>query len=146
MTLEEQNHLSKEIKSLKRKGSFAGETSKKACIEEMVPTTPIQASPTPKFDAATSSLALPDESTLPTSSEWEEVIERKKKKEKNAIAKKLGHYLFAHSKVADLHQVETFQALQEAQVEVEKVQAEVDCLKVASEIQTPEVEHLREAL
>ncbi|KAG1327679.1 hypothetical protein COCNU_01G016130 [Cocos nucifera] len=58
----------------------------------------------------------------------------------------VGHYLFAHWKLADLHQVEASKALQEAQVETERVQSEVDHLKVALEIQTIEVECLREAL
>ncbi|EHA8589601.1 hypothetical protein COCNU_scaffold011291G000010 [Cocos nucifera] len=52
----------------------------------------------------------------------------------------------AYLKVADLYQIEAFRALQEAQVEIEKVRAKVDCLKVASEVQTTEVEHLREVL
>ncbi|KAG1342511.1 hypothetical protein COCNU_05G007400 [Cocos nucifera] len=58
----------------------------------------------------------------------------------------LGHYLFAHSKATDLHQAEASKALQEVQMEVERVQAKVDRLKVASKIQTTEVEHLREVL
>ena len=58
----------------------------------------------------------------------------------------LGHYLFVHLKVANLHQVKAFKVLQEAQMENESVRVEVDHLKVASKIQTTEVERLREAL
>ncbi|KAG1338499.1 hypothetical protein COCNU_04G008050 [Cocos nucifera] len=45
---------------------------------------------------------------------------------------KLGHYLFAHSKMANLHQVEFSKALCEAQAEIERIQAEVERLKMAS--------------
>ncbi|EHA8588072.1 hypothetical protein COCNU_scaffold004059G000010 [Cocos nucifera] len=56
------------------------------------------------------------------------------KKERNAIAKKVKR------------KAEAFRALQEAQAEIEKVQAEIDCLMVASVVQTIEVDYLREAL
>ncbi|KAG1327731.1 hypothetical protein COCNU_01G016650 [Cocos nucifera] len=57
---------------------------------------------------------------------------------------KLGHYMFAHSKAADLHQAEASKTLQEVQAKVERVQAEVNHLKAASKIQATEIEHLRE--
>ncbi|EHA8588430.1 hypothetical protein COCNU_scaffold005154G000020 [Cocos nucifera] len=62
------------------------------------------------------------------------------------IEKMLGHYLFSHSKVANLRQAEASKALQEVQKEVKRVRAEVDHLKVALKIQTAEVEHLQEVL
>ncbi|EHA8588175.1 hypothetical protein COCNU_scaffold004308G000010 [Cocos nucifera] len=58
----------------------------------------------------------------------------------------LGHYLFAHSKVANLHQVKFSNSLHEAQVEIERVQAKVEHLKTVSEEQTAEADHLREVL
>ena len=54
--------------------------------------------------------------------------------------------MFAHSKAINLHQAENSKALQDVQAEVERVQAEVDCLKVALKIQIAEFEHLWEAL
>ncbi|EHA8586785.1 hypothetical protein COCNU_scaffold000934G000040 [Cocos nucifera] len=58
----------------------------------------------------------------------------------------LGHYLFAHSKVANLHQVEFSKALHEAQAKIERVQVEVECLKMALEEQTAKADRLRKAL
>ncbi|EHA8590804.1 hypothetical protein COCNU_scaffold024639G000020 [Cocos nucifera] len=58
----------------------------------------------------------------------------------------LEHYLFAHSKAADLCQTKASKALQEARAETERVLAEADCLKVALKIQAAEVGHLQEAL
>ncbi|EHA8590875.1 putative ensconsin-like [Cocos nucifera] len=55
---------------------------------------------------------------------------------------KLGHYLFAHSKVADLRQVEFSKALYEVQAKIERVRTEVDRLKAALKEQTTEVDCL----
>ena len=89
MTLEEQNRLTKKIKSLKRNGSTDGEPSKRAHIEEPVPIMPIQAVPAPKFDAAAPSPAMPDGVAPSALLEQGEVTEKRKKKEKNAITKKV---------------------------------------------------------
>ncbi|KAG1330968.1 hypothetical protein COCNU_02G009360 [Cocos nucifera] len=161
----------KKIKSLKEKGSTVEEPLKKTRIEEPVPTVPIQIVPTPEFDVAAPSLAIPDEVALSASLERGEVVEKRKKKKKNFIAKKvrrkvghssgessgqdqdslddqkvihsliqgslllyianrmvrkknaerfdesftayfeLGHYLFAHSRIADLCQIEVSKVL-----------------------------------
>ncbi|KAG1367010.1 hypothetical protein COCNU_13G008000 [Cocos nucifera] len=88
MTPEEQNCLAKGTNFLKRKGSFAGEPSKKARVKE-IPIVSIQIAPILESDAAAPSLALPDEATPSTSLEWEEVAKKRNKKEKNIIAKKI---------------------------------------------------------
>ena len=69
MTPEEQNCMTKKIKSFKRKGSTTGEPSKKAHIEEPVPTMLIQIAPALESDAAASSPAMPDEVAPSTSLE-----------------------------------------------------------------------------
>ncbi|EHA8587096.1 hypothetical protein COCNU_scaffold001426G000030 [Cocos nucifera] len=91
---------------------------------------PIQAVSVLEFDAAALSPTIPDEAAPFTSPEQGEVTEKRKKKEKNVIAKK----------------VKISKVLKEAQAEAERVWAEVDRLKVASEIQVVEVERLQEAL
>ncbi|KAG1342250.1 hypothetical protein COCNU_05G004790 [Cocos nucifera] len=54
----------------------------------------------------------------------------------------LGHYLFTHSEAANQRQTEASRALEEARIEVEKAQAKVDALKVASKIHSSKVERL----
>ncbi|KAG1365002.1 hypothetical protein COCNU_12G000020 [Cocos nucifera] len=61
-------------------------------------------------------------------------MEKRKRKERITVTKNVKW------------KAEASRALQEAQVEIEKVWAKVDYLKVALEVQTIEVEHLREAL
>ncbi|KAG1365003.1 hypothetical protein COCNU_12G000030 [Cocos nucifera] len=85
---------------------------------------PIQAVPTPETIVVASSSILPDDTDAPAPPEQEKVAEKKRKKVRNSIIKKvkrkLGHYLLAHSKVADLYQAEVSRALQEAQAKIEK--------------------------
>ncbi|EHA8588111.1 hypothetical protein COCNU_scaffold004131G000040 [Cocos nucifera] len=117
--------------------------------------------PTPESDMAALSLAMPDAIAPSTSFRWGEVAKKRKKKEKNAVAKtvrrkvghsdgesfgQLGHYLFAHSKAADLHQAKISKALQEAQAKTKRIRAEVDYLRAASKVQIAKVEHLPKAL
>ncbi|EHA8592134.1 hypothetical protein COCNU_contig69304799G000010 [Cocos nucifera] len=102
----------------------------------------IQTMPAPKFDAAALSLAMPDEVASSASLERGRVTEKRRKKEKIAITKKgsilshiidrmvwkenverfdesftaylkLGHYLFAPSRIANLHQAEAALTLSE---------------------------------
>ena len=58
----------------------------------------------------------------------------------------MGHYLFAHSEVANQRWAEASKAFEEAHAEAEKAQAEADALKVAWEIHLFEVECLQKAL
>ena len=54
----------------------------------------------------------------------------------------LGHYLFAHSEVANQNRAEASKALEEACAKAEKAQAEADVLKVTSETHLYEVVRL----
>ncbi|EHA8588603.1 hypothetical protein COCNU_scaffold005955G000020 [Cocos nucifera] len=54
----------------------------------------------------------------------------------------LGHYLFAHSKVASKNWAKASRALEEARIEAEKARAKADFLKVTSKIHSSEVERL----
>ncbi|EHA8588909.1 hypothetical protein COCNU_scaffold007151G000020 [Cocos nucifera] len=76
------------------------------------------------------SLALSDEA-IPLALFWQEKTVEKKKK--RAVGKKLGHYLFAHSKATSQNWAEASRALEEARAEVKKARVEADILKVASE-------------
>ncbi|EHA8590634.1 hypothetical protein COCNU_scaffold021527G000010 [Cocos nucifera] len=87
---------------------------------------PTQATPVLKTAMIVPSPTLPNEDAVPAHLDQGKVIEK--------------------NKVADLHQAEASKVLQEAQVENKRVRAEVDRLKVASKIQTTEVECLREML
>ncbi|EHA8586988.1 hypothetical protein COCNU_scaffold001259G000070 [Cocos nucifera] len=70
------------------------------------------------------------------------LLRRGVRRERNVVAKKLkrklGHYLFTHSKIVNLYQAESSSTLQEAQAEIKKVCAKVDCFNVASKVQTVE--------
>ena len=57
-----------------------------------------------------------------------------------------GHYLYAHSEAANLYKAEASRTIQEAQVEIKKVQTKVEVLREASRSHSAEVEHLQEAL
>ncbi|EHA8587336.1 hypothetical protein COCNU_scaffold001925G000040 [Cocos nucifera] len=88
MTPEERNILSKEITSLKRKGRATEEPSKKARIEEPIPTMPIQAMPTSKTTMAVPSLTLPNEDAVPAPLD-QGVVTEKKKGKKKVVRKKI---------------------------------------------------------
>ncbi|EHA8588205.1 hypothetical protein COCNU_scaffold004374G000020 [Cocos nucifera] len=123
----------------------------------------IQTMPSPESNVATPGLAMPDEVASSTSLEQGKVIEKREKKEKNAIAMKgiiVLHIIdrmvqkenaeswgitCTNLRAANLHQTKISKAFQEAQAEAERVRIEVDYLMVASEIQVVKVEHLREA-
>ncbi|KAG1342255.1 hypothetical protein COCNU_05G004840 [Cocos nucifera] len=80
MTLEEQNHLTKEIKSLKRKGSATEEPLKKARIKEPVLTISIQVTPALETTMAILSPTLPNEDAIRAPLDQDEIAEKKKKK------------------------------------------------------------------
>ncbi|EHA8589541.1 hypothetical protein COCNU_scaffold010756G000010 [Cocos nucifera] len=58
----------------------------------------------------------------------------------------LGHYLCTHSKMTGQRWVEASKALDKARAEAEKAWAEVESMRVASKIQSTEVERLWEEL
>ncbi|EHA8587634.1 hypothetical protein COCNU_scaffold002864G000020 [Cocos nucifera] len=109
-------------------------------------------SPTPSEEVASS---VPHQLEEVMGKKEEEDYQQEGRKERDDIERfnesfaaylELGHYLFAHSEVADQRWVKASKALEEARVEVEKAQAKVKSMRVASKIQSTKIEHLREEL